>query len=190
MHKAFYYTIFLFLVILSGCAGTTTFRVLDAETKKPVEGAVAIAMWRKNKGFFGGFELSTYTAKAIEAVSDKGGYLTFPAVSGSYATYTPHVKVYKPGYVGWDSKLIYLGIRGDDIKSARYKRRESFSMKNQDIFLHPWKDEYSFISHSSFISSNANLRKAGIPDSKYEKSIEFESYFYRKEMDLLHKEKK
>jgi hypothetical protein len=34
-----------FTILLSGCATSTTFRVLDAETKKPIEGAVALAEW-------------------------------------------------------------------------------------------------------------------------------------------------
>ncbi|MCP4023156.1 MAG: hypothetical protein GY729_15040 [Desulfobacteraceae bacterium] len=166
---------------------TTTFRVLDAETKEPIQGAVAIAMWTSTKGLPG--LSSTYTAKAIEAESDKNGILKL-TVKGKYARYKPRLKIYKPGYVVWDSKLIYLGCREDDKKRARYKRREGFSMKDQDVFLEPWKDEYTFISHDSLIQPNI-FRDEAIPkNSKYDKAIEYETPFYIEERNSLIEEYK
>ncbi|MCW5211031.1 hypothetical protein VU03_04845 [Desulfobulbus sp. N3] len=62
---------FLFLVfsfLLSGCATYTTFRVLDAETKQPIKGAVALTEWTGSRGVPG---LSyTVTTKVAEDVSD------------------------------------------------------------------------------------------------------------------------
>lgn len=189
------------MLLLSSCASRTTIMVLNAETKEPIVGAVGIAIWTKNKGFFGGFELSTYTAKAVEAVSDKNGHLAFPSVSGSYAISIPHVKVYKPGYVGWDSKRIYFGHHPNDKKRMISKRRENFVMKDQEIFLEPWKDEYTYISHGHFISINGGLYEAGLPTSIYKKTIRYEipylinerralSKEFGKEHEMLHKKQR
>lgn len=170
----------LLLLLQIGCASTTTFRVLDAKTKEPIEGAVGLAMWSKNRGFFGGFELSAYTAKAIEAVSDKEGYLTFPAVGGRYAISTPHVKVYKPGYVGWDSEYIYLGHHPKDKMRMVTKRRENFVMKDQDIFLEPWRDEFTYISHYKIINTPPDIHKI-LYGSRYLEAIWNEAKYRERE---------
>ncbi|MCI5207551.1 MAG: hypothetical protein D3910_01880 [Candidatus Electrothrix sp. ATG2] len=176
----------IFIFSLSGCATPTTFRVLDAETKQPIEGAVALAEWTSSSGLPG---LShTDTVKVAEDVSDSEGKLTIPGTIGFNALQTPHIKVYKPGYVGWDSRRIYLGYRGDNITRTRTKKRSNFVMKNQDIFLEPWDDEkHSYISHGNFISTTADFLEAGMrsDDSKYRKAIEYEVPFYLKEDEML-----
>ncbi|RWX45166.1 hypothetical protein VT98_13391 [Candidatus Electrothrix communis] len=178
-----YVLIPLFLIVLlSGCATSTTFRVLDAETKKPIEGAVALTEWTGSRGVPG---LSyTVTTKVAEDVSDSEGKLTIPGTTGFNALQRPHIKVYKPGYVGWNSSLIYLGCYKNDRTMQRIERRKDFSMKNQDIFLVPWdKEEHSYISHGSFIRTTADFLEAGTrsDDSKYRKAIEYELPFKRRE---------
>ena len=172
---------FLFLILsflLGGCATPTTFRVLDAKTKQPIEGAVALAEWTAVGGFPG---LShTDTVKVAEDVSDSEGKLTIPGAIGLTALRTPHIKVYNPGYVGWDSRSIYLGYYENNKTLAREKRRKDFSMKNQDIFLEPWDDEkHSYISHGSFIRTTADFEEAGMrtDDSLYRKAIDYEVPF-------------
>jgi hypothetical protein len=165
--------IFFGALLLNGCAGPTTFRVLDAETKEPVEGAVAIAMWDRTRGMPG--LSSTYTAKAVEAESDADGFFRIPGVVGTLALQKPHLKVYKPGYVGWDSRKIYVGCYESNQTIPILREREKFTMTNQDLYLESWKEEYSFISHESFIQTRAtNLSKAGLEESKYENAIRYE----------------
>ena len=192
MHKTFFVLLTYFL-LLSGCASSTTFRVLDAETKEPIEGAVALAEW------IGGRRMAiivgptqAYTAKVVEAVSNSEGVFMIPGFVGKLAMQTPHLKVYKPGYVGWDSRHIYLGCYEKDRKVAREKRREGFSMKDQDIYLQPWKDQYSFISHDSFINDYVDFNDVGMKssDSKYRKAIDYEIPFEIKERDSLRTKRK
>lgn len=122
--RCFISFVLLLSLFLCGCAASsTTFRILDAETKKPIEGAVALAEW------IGGRRMAViaeptqaYTTEAVEAVSDSEGKFTIPGVAGSLAMQTPHLKVYKPGYAGWDSRRIYLGYRGNDIKRTHAKK--------------------------------------------------------------------
>lgn len=176
----------LIALLLNGCADATTFRVLDAETKEPIEGAVALAMWTKTSGLPG--LTSSYTAKAVEAVTGADGFFQIPAVLGTLTLQTPHLKVYKAGYVGWDSRYIYLGCYEEDRTLPRKIRREGFSMKNQDILLEHWKEEYTYTSHDRFIQLYTNIQnEAGIIDSKYEKAIRYEVPFYLEERKLLKK---
>ncbi|MFH7320185.1 carboxypeptidase-like regulatory domain-containing protein [Desulfurivibrio sp. D14AmB] len=150
-------------LLLNGCAGPTTIRVLDAETKEPIEGAVAIAMWYRTKGLPG--LSSTYTAKVVEAESDADGFFRIPGVAGTLALQKPHLKVYKPGYVGWDSKLIYLGRSEKNPTIPVYERRETFAMKDQDLYLEPWREEYTHVSHELFLSIPGD--KIDLSTSKY-----------------------
>ncbi len=85
----------------------TTAIVLDAETGKPVEGAVALAQWFRAGGggmFEGGVEVLD---KAVETYSDKEGKIY---IRGSWGLHifssSPRLTVYKPGYVLWDSRRL------------------------------------------------------------------------------------
>ena len=187
------FTLIILTLSLSGCASATTFRVLDFETREPIEGAVALAEWigGRRMGIIAG-PTYAYTAKVVEAVTDSDGMFKIPAVGGSLAMQTPHIKVYKPGYVGWDSRRIYLGCYKENRKESRTKSREGFSMKDQDIYLEPWKDEYTFISHDDFINTFVNFDDVGLKakDSKYQKAIRYEVPFYVEEKNLLYKKRK
>lgn len=173
---------------LSGCARPATFRVLDSESNEPIEGAVALATWTDSKGLPG---LSyTHTAKAIEMVTDSDGIFQIPMIVGILALQKPHLKVYKAGYVGWDSRWIYLGPYEADRTMSREVRRSNFSMEDQDLFLEPWQDQYSFMSHSKFIASHANLHQGGLTESKYYKAIRYEVPFCIKERKAFREKRK
>ena len=184
------FTLIILTLLLSGCANGTTFRVLDAETREPIEGAVALAEWigGRRMGVIAG-PTYAYTAKVVEAVTDRNGIFKIPAVGGSLAMQTPHLKVYKLGYAGWDSRLIYLGCYEENRMVSRTTTREDFFMKDQDIYLEPWKDEYSFNSHDGFIDTNASFLKVGKKDSKYLKAIHSEIPFRVREDSLKNKRK-
>ena len=65
-------------------------------------------------------------------MTDQNGIFTIPATVGTLAMQTPDLKVYKPGYVGWSSRLIYLGCFEKDRKVFRAKEREGFAMIRPD----------------------------------------------------------
>jgi hypothetical protein len=176
------------ILMLSGCALPTTFRVLDARTNEPIEGAVALAMWNLSKGIPG---LSyTVTAKAVEAESDVDGFLVFPAIFGTFALLRPHLKVYKPGYVGWDSSLIYVGCVRENCRTPLYESRKGFAMRNQNLYLEPWKEEYSYISHGTFIDRGvSDLYEGGLKESKYRNAVDYETPFRVRERENLSQER-
>jgi hypothetical protein len=81
--------------------------VVDAETGKPVESAVALAQWFRAAGGSVAEGGSEALDKAAEAFSDKDGKIYIDDFWGIHIlTRDPRLTVYKPGYVIWDSKEI------------------------------------------------------------------------------------
>jgi hypothetical protein len=176
MMKIKYLVIGLFLILViipSVCfAKKPTGTVIDEETGKPVEGAVAICIWRRGEfslnGFFeGGFEV---VSKIIETTSDKEGNFYIPGYWGINIISQPNLNVYKFGYVLWDSNSIFMdGERSD------------FNKDNRIVILQKWPKDFSFVRHFSYIYS-----ATGGAFSKSEKQL-FENE-YQKERPYFSKE--
>lgn len=129
----------LFLSYQSSIKG----RVIDAETGKPIEGAVVLVEWTKTKGFG-----LTYTEsyKAAEAVSDKEGKFTLP---GCYSPFVnePNVTIYKKGYVAWSSRWIF----------PDYRNMENITWKNEYVVkMQRFSENESHDKHEDFIMSSIN----------------------------------
>ena len=104
--------LFLLIVSQSACAADRTFRgkVIDAETLKPIEGAVVVAIWRKTRAGIAGADTRFKDAK--ETLTDKNGEWTIVGpegyedkiipglltLIGVWATQSPGFIIYKPGY--------------------------------------------------------------------------------------------
>ena len=173
-------TLFIIILILclplSACGSSSiTITLLDSETKEPIEGAVAIAFWNQTKGL--GLTY-TETVKIVEAVSNKDGKFTIPAVSVSIFADKPHLKVYKAGYVGWYNKEIYEGHYGDDISTIKSTTRNNFRWRDQELHLEKFRTEYSYNSHLSFLRTpfprGDNLSEIGL-SGLFRKALEREA---------------
>jgi len=130
----------MMLFLSTGCYREITGTVVDAETGKPIEGAVILVEWTKTKGF-GLTHTESY--KVVEVLTDKEGKAT---ISGTFSPFVnpPYVTVYKKNYVAWSSRIIFP----DRIN------RTDFKWKNNYVFrLEHFKAEYSYIEHTSFIRS-------------------------------------
>lgn len=126
-----------------------TFRVVDAQTRQPIEGAVVVAWWNRTHGLPG---LSyRRTSRVIEMETGKDGIFEIPWVIGREARVIPNIKVYKPGYVGWHNFSTYTGILFNDITRPHVVKRTDFKYKSQDITLEHWRDGYTHYSHMSFL---------------------------------------
>ena len=104
--------LFLLIVSQSACAADRTFRgkVIDAETLKPIEGAVVVAIWRKTRAGIAGADTRFKDAK--ETLTDKNGEWTIVGpegyedkiilglihLIGVFVTKSPEIIYYKPGY--------------------------------------------------------------------------------------------
>lgn len=154
-HK--YAQLLFFIVLLLSpvsCAlSPISFTVLDADTKKPIEGAAAIAFWDKTVGL--GFT-HTKTVRVVEEVTGEEGKFKI-SVPISPGADEGRLKIYKPGYVGWDSEKIYWGHYETRVTSVRLTKRDNFKWQNQTIYLEKFKKEYSFLSHNRFLSRGLPL---------------------------------
>ncbi|MBI5189114.1 MAG: carboxypeptidase regulatory-like domain-containing protein [Nitrospirae bacterium] len=93
-------------------------QVIDAETKKPIEGAAVVAVW--NKEFASPAGPGAYFLDADEAVTDKDGKFNIPArryLSIPLFRYVkgPYFTIYKPGYGSFPSHQISPTYISDNI---------------------------------------------------------------------------
>ena len=109
--------ILVFLIVVIHLANTKTFRgrVIDADTKEPIEGAVVVASWYKESWIPLGENL-VKLKDVKETLTDKNGQWSIRGPSGSgvnslfygfavagifYHTREPGFIIFKPGYCSW-----------------------------------------------------------------------------------------
>jgi hypothetical protein len=163
-----------------------TVTVIDEETGKPIEGAVAIAIWRKPSWTKGGlFEGGGYDVTKIEeVVSDSDGNIY---ISGFWSWhlfgYDPTLNIYKPDYVCWDDKAIY-------IDAHHIPLRTDFDKKHRIARMVKWPDEFSFIGHQTFVGNVTRGDDAEAPKKLFRKAFRYETPFYVKEENERDKKRK
>ncbi len=148
----------------SGCYADITGIVVDAETGKPIEGAIIMVEWTKTTGL--GLT-STKSYKVVEVVTDKEGKAEIEGLYNlSPGVDLRSVAVYKKGYVAWSHNDVFAG--------SRYLT--GFDWKNNYIFkLARFKPEYSYIDHTSFIRraiGTAHGKKKLIREASYWENLE------------------
>ncbi len=129
MAKIIVLSIFIFsLVSLSVpamAAGPWKGRIIDIETKEPIEGAVVLAVWQRAYRTPAGD--NTYFYKAKEVLTDKEGRFEVPAYRPinllpiiSYIR-EPEFTIFKPGYLSLSSRHLEENVID---KPAEFKRNE------------------------------------------------------------------
>jgi hypothetical protein len=133
---------FIMVLLTAGCNPEISGIVVDAETGKPIEGAVVLVEWGVTKGLPG----MTYTEsyKVAELVSDKDGKVTLPEAGPNPLANPPNLTVYKRGYVAWNNRYIF----------SDFRERKDFRWEDGFVFhLEKFKPEHTHNAHSIFISS-------------------------------------
>jgi len=125
-----WFFVIMLLSFMISCAHAKTFRgkVIDADTKEPIEGAVVVAYWYKARTTPLGEE--SMTLKGVkETLTDKNGQWTitgpkgrmhdlfpyFSTITGIYYTQEPSFIIFKPGYCSWPQGF-YIDACRDKIK--------------------------------------------------------------------------
>jgi hypothetical protein len=156
-----------------------TATIVDDETGNPIEGAVAIAIWRKHSmtagaWFEGGAEVPS---RIVETVSDKDGNIYVPDFWNWHMSWRryPRLTVYKPGgYLCWDQKYIY-------ISAFKWEERKDFSKESNIIRMKKWPKDIKFSSHDIFIDTCTSNDYRDAENKLFLKAIEYETPFCIKE---------
>ncbi|GBE53868.1 hypothetical protein BMS3Bbin15_00014 [archaeon BMS3Bbin15] len=164
----------ILIFLTSGCYAWMTGIVVDAETGKPIDGAVVLVEWTYTSGKWMGLR-STSSYKVVERVTDKEGKFTVSGVFNPLVN-PPTVVVYKKGYVAWRSDFIF----------PDYRKREEFQWKNNYMFkLERFKKIYSHSRHISFLSSSG----LSLSSTKLEHAHSWEIPYAREEERLVRKKR-
>jgi hypothetical protein len=121
---------------LNGISGI----VVDADTGKPIEGAVVHLEWTRTSGKWIGLR-STNSYKAVEVVTNRSGNFGVSAVLNPFVD-PPRLTIYKEKYVCWNSHYIF----------PDFKNRVDFKWEKGQVFkLEKFSESYSYDKHVDFI---------------------------------------
>jgi hypothetical protein len=166
------YLILVFTIFLCSTCSAMTGTVIDAETGKPIEGAVVLVQWTVTKGLPGLTYGKTY--KVEEVVTDNKGNLR---INGTFNPFVnpPIIAVYKKGYVAWNNQYIF----------PLWRPRTDFKYENNAIIkLEKFKKEFSHNDHVSFISSAAISGSGG---KLFDDAYSWERILAREELEKRQK---
>ena len=125
----------LLVFMVGSCSAEITGTVVDAETGKPIEGAVILVEWTMTKGVPGMSHTESY--KVIEEITDKNGKFTLQELLIPLV-HSPDITIYKKGYVAWNNEYTF----------PDYKKRSDFRLRDDNIYkLEKFKAEYDYNSH-------------------------------------------
>lgn len=162
--------------------------VIDADTEEPIEGAVAIAIWRKHStkeaAWFEGGKM--VPVRIEEVLSDAQGRIYIDVFWGWYLFENryPRLTIYKQGYICWDQKLIHIPGHSSE-------QREDFDKKNRIARLKKWPENFSFVRHSHFVSSVTGFGDVhDASQQKFLKAFNYETTFFVDEMTKINKSRK
>ena len=100
----FLFFLSMLLISTTGCAsaGPWTGRVIDAETKQPIEGAAVVAVWYSSHIGSPGGPVEHFSF-ARETLTDKNGYFNMPVcrcivIPFIREVHPPEFVIFKPGY--------------------------------------------------------------------------------------------
>jgi len=154
---------------IKGCAYLPiTGTVVDAETGKPIEGAVVLVEWTIKKGIG---DKHTESVKVAEVLTDKDGKFDLP---GCYRPFVeaPDLTIYKRGHVAWNNKFIF----------PNYKERTDFKWENGYLFkLEEFIDAHFHNDHVSFLRSSIAASQNLEAKVTIYKAFEWERYLAQQE---------
>ena len=132
--------------------------VVDAETKKPLEGVVVTANWELTGGFEGSYPVGQM--KVMETTTDANGRFRFPGWGptlhlgqGKLRDIQPQLLVFKPGYY-------YRNLANEPRSSAVYLGKSEWS--GRKVELKPFKGtEEEYAEHVDRLDGNLDRFRDG-----------------------------
>lgn len=122
-----WFPVVILLSIMASCVQAKTFKgkVIDADTKEPIEGAVVVAVWKTERTTPAATHVDLKDVK--ECLTDKNGKWSISGPKGrddellpGLSLFIPYTKrpqfiVFKPGYCSWPSGF-YIDACKDKLK--------------------------------------------------------------------------
>ena len=131
----------LLLFLVGSCNAEISGTVVDAETGKPIEGAVVLVEWTMTKGVPGMSHTKPYEVE--EKLSKKDGTFNIRKLLNPLLN-PPRVTIYKKGYVAWNNEYVF----------PEWNKRSHFELKDGVLIkLEQFKKEFSRSDHISFLNS-------------------------------------
>lgn len=149
-------------------------RVIDAETKEPIEGAVVAINWSRYKWLSApGLGANRVKYGSTDSVTDSDGNF----VIVKYMVGESFMGIYKPGYICWSNRSVF-NPTGKTHKEM-YLERDSYAVDaGMVVELQPIdKEGFPIYEHARFV---AGLNYP-LGSEKFSAAIEKEEAFYRKE---------
>ena len=156
-------------VISAGCGhilyadGPYYGKVIDSETKQPIEGAAVVAVWRKQSPSVGHYTVTYYDAQ--ETVTDQAGNFTIPGISGGSFNPLAEIReplftIFRPAYEVYDARRLprpdNTGISVLKLRHLLTREERQKNLVNVDVFPDVPRDKYpNFIKLK--ISESADL---------------------------------
>lgn len=131
--KKLNYLLLIVIVVITGCYREITYKIVDADTKQPIKGAVVNVVWSKTHGLPGLTYHKIY--KQVEAISDENGNLY---IEGCYDLFVdfPRTTIYKNGYIVWNDEYIF----------PNWEKRKDFKWKSRTINLEKFNTKYPILN--------------------------------------------
>jgi hypothetical protein len=121
-------------------------RVIDVETRNPIQDAVVSIEWIKYKLGPPGLPWESKVLELAEDISDVEGQFEIPKYI--IFNYDVYMSVYKNGYVCWS----HLSFFPSSIERKGFKVKDGIVIE-----LEPWKENYSKQKHARFTTSRSGL---------------------------------
>ena len=119
-------------------------RVVDAETRQPIEGAAVAVRWYTD--YPDNQSTKRGTVDAVQAVSDDKGVFNIP----EYPDKKYILGVYKNGYVCWSSRDIFL-MPPQESRVGKYHKRKSPQLADgMEVELMPLHSDHPRDLHAGF----------------------------------------
>jgi hypothetical protein len=134
-------------VISTGCGhilyadGPYSGKVIDSETKQPIEGAAVVAVWSKESPSVGHYKVSYYDAQ--DTLTDRDGNFTIPGVTGGSLNplakiREPSFTIFKPNFEAYKARRLSSATEGErtivQLSPLTKKSREE-KIRNLDLLL-------------------------------------------------------
>ena len=147
-------------------------RILDAETRYPIEGAAVAIKWYSFTAGENAEKIETIDAR--QALSDDRGFFRIP----EYPDKNYILGVYKNGYICWSSRDVFSNRATAATRKSYRQLRESRLRDGMEIRLVPLKKEHSRSLHAGFAVMVAG-ESTNHPDGPFHQAIASEFHRWR-----------